>query len=72
MGIQKQLDTPYHSYLRDRLLNFVDVSPIQEALRDRIPRTSQQLINSVPNRLSDKPKTSGTVTVNIWYDQGGP
>lgn len=62
MRTEKQLDTPYNGdrYLRDRQLTAVEIPRIWDSLRDRMPRTAQQLINRVANRLSDKPKTAGT------------
>lgn len=38
---------------------------IQDALRDKAPRTSHQLINRVANRLSTKKRTVGTIFAHI-------
>lgn len=70
MRIQKQLETTYHGdgYLRHRLLTEVDIISISYTLRDRVPRTSQKLINRVYNRLSEKPKTAGTYSVQCFEE----
>lgn len=62
MRIQKQLDKTYHGdqLLRDQLLMSIDVPSIQDSLKDKVPRSAQQLINRVANRLSDKPHSAGT------------
>lgn len=63
MHIQKLLDNPYKGdiniYLRDILLTAVNIPSIQDSILERVPRTSHHLINSVGNRLSDRPKTDG-------------
>lgn len=70
MSLQKQLDSSYHGeiYLRDRLLKAVDIKHIKEALRDGMKRTSQQVINRVANRLSEKLRTAGTLYVHYTND----
>lgn len=42
----------------------VDISLIQISLRDRIPRTAQQLANRIANRLSEKRRSSGSTIVD--------
>lgn len=37
----------------------IDIPPIEIALLDRIPKTTQQLANCIASRLSKKPKTAG-------------
>lgn len=73
MSVQKQLDTPCHGdrYLRDSLLTAVDVPKIMESLKERMPRSSQKLINRVSNRFSDKPKTAGTAVVHYSSEPYG-
>lgn len=58
MCIKKQFDTPYkgEKNLRHLFLRKIDVLYIQDKCRDRVPQTSQIIINRVENRLSDKPK----------------
>lgn len=70
MQLQKQLDTPYHAdrYLRDKLLTAVDVPHIQTSLRDRIPRTSEQAICRVMNRLSDNKRSAGGTVAYLASD----
>lgn len=66
MEIQRQLGEEYQGdrYLRDRLQEAVDIPSIRDFLKDRPARTSQNLINRVANRLSDRPKTAGAVYAN--------
>lgn len=61
MSLQNQLHPDYNTdrQLRDRLVNAVDIPRIQDSLRDRTPRTAQQLINRVANRLSTKKHSAG-------------
>lgn len=82
MALQQQLHNSYHGdrQLRDRLMNAIDIPRIQEALTDRQPRTSLQLTERVANKLSHKPRTSGTSIAylsqipdeqnNAWYTLG--
>lgn len=67
MQLQKQLDIPYHedSFLRDQLLTAVDIPGIQTSLRDRIPRTSEQAVNRIENRLSEKKEAAGRTVNNM-------
>lgn len=54
MGLQHQLHEDYHTdrSLRDCLMKALDLPLIRDALRERVPRTSQKLINRVAGRLS--------------------
>lgn len=72
MSIQGQLPTGYQGdrYLRDRLQEAIDIPSIQDFLKDRPARTSQNLINRVANKLSDRPKTAGSVSAN-WAAANG-
>lgn len=56
MSLQKQFDASYHDeeYLRDRLLRAVYIPSILESLTNPIPRITQQLVNRVANRFSEK------------------
>lgn len=67
MSIQKQLDKSYHGnkFFRDRLLTSVDVPAIRDCLKDRIPRSSQQLINMVANRLPHQPRTASICSAHM-------
>lgn len=67
MSIQRQLDATYHDdkYLLDRLLTAMDIPKIQKYLRDRVPRSSYQLINRVANRLSEITKTAGINSISL-------
>lgn len=62
MQLQKQLDLPYHGdrYLRDQILTAVDIPSIQMVFRDKIPRTAEQAINRIANRLSEQRNTAGS------------
>ena len=57
MRVHDQLDSTYHGdrMLRDQLMTSIDIPVVQDSLKDKVPRTSQQLINRVENRLSEKP-----------------
>lgn len=70
MSLQHELHPDYHTdrRLRDRLLNAVDIPTIQDALRDRTPRISQQLINRVANRLSTQKRTAGMTAAHLAED----
>lgn len=63
-SLQQQLDKQSHGYhfLPDRLLTAVDIPHIQNAFRCHMPRTSEQGINHIALKLSDHPKTAGTIT----------
>lgn len=67
MSIQDQLDESYQGdkFLRDQLLASVDIPKVQGSLRDKIPRSSQQLINRVANHLSERPRSAGMTAANI-------
>lgn len=60
MEIQKQLETAYHwdMYLRERLKEAIYIASVQDTLRDRPEISSQQKIETVYNRLSDRRKTA--------------
>lgn len=62
MILQKQLDKTYHTngFLRDRLIIAVDLPAIQSALRDKMPRTSQQVFNKIANQLCYKAWSAGS------------
>lgn len=62
MSLQKQLDTAYHtdSFIRDHLLTAVDLPNIQTPLRDRMSRTSQQVVNIIANQLCDRKNSAGS------------
>lgn len=65
-GLRKQLDESHHHdrYLRDRLLAAIDVPFLQDPLRYRMPRTAQHTIQGTMRRLSDKPKTAGSLAAH--------
>lgn len=44
--------------------HFQRYTPIQNALRNGIPRTAHQLTNYISNRLSEKPKRVGSALMN--------
>lgn len=73
-GFQKQLDADYQRdrYLRDRLLTAIDIPSLQDPLRDRLPRTAQQAIQRTIRRLSDKPKTAGTLIAHVATPETDP
>lgn len=58
--MQQQLDISYHDdrFLRDRLLTAVDTPTVKAALRDHMPRNSQQAINRIAVQLSDRKKSA--------------
>lgn len=62
MELKQQLHSSYHGdrQLRDRIMKSVDISKIQDALTDRPPRTTQQLIERIATKLSHRPKAAGT------------
>lgn len=68
--LQKQLDKKYHGdgYLVERLLTPVDITSIQDAIKDRMPRSAQQATHRISNRLSDNPRTAGTMNTTIFTD----
>lgn len=72
MAIQSQLSGSYHGdrYLRDRLQNGIIIQYAQKCLRHRPAKTSQGVINRVANKLSSRPKNSGT-EYGYWSVEGG-
>lgn len=72
MNLQKQLDTSFHGdrYFRYRLLNAVDIANIQEALRDKMPGSSQLEVNRIENRLWNKSSSAGSVAVHYTAEVG--
>lgn len=54
--------------LRDRLFNAIDIPSIQDSLRDRTPRMSQQWISRIENRLSSQRNTAGTPSADVAED----
>lgn len=60
--LQKRLHSDYHKdkYLKDKPMPAVDIPSIHVALRDRIPRTAQQLAKRIANSLSEKARTAGS------------
>lgn len=62
MAIQVQLYEGYKGdkYLRDRLDEAIDIPTLKCYLKDRPARSSQQLINWVAKKLSDRPRTEGS------------
>lgn len=66
MSLQKQLDElcrGYH-YLQDRLFTAEDIPEIRDSLLDRIPRSSQWLIDLIANRPSSQPISGSSVIEN--------
>lgn len=63
MAVKLQLYVAYHGdrYMWDRLKEAIEICEIQDTLRDRPARSSQQLIERVENKLSDLRKTVGAV-----------
>lgn len=74
MAVQQQLHAKYHGYwqLRDRLMHVVNISRFQDTLTYRQPRTSNQLIERVANKLSHKQRTAGTSVALIAPSQPQP
>lgn len=70
MALQQQLHESYHGerQLRDRRMNGVNLPQIQEALTDRQPGTSNQLIERVANKLSHKKGTAGNSVALFTID----
>lgn len=70
LNVQKHIDTPYQGdrFLREKLLEAVNIPRIKDTLKDRMPIKSHKLIKRVPNRLIDKPKTSGCTLACFKYD----
>lgn len=67
MSTQKQLENCYHGdrYLRDQLMTAIDITSVQDSLKDRVPRGAQQLVNRVANRLSEKIRMAGSTLAYI-------
>lgn len=61
-NMQKQLSDSYHgdNYLRYRLMGAVDVPILKKSLRERLSKTSQEVINNISNQLNERPRTSGS------------
>lgn len=72
MAIQGQLTSSYKGdrYLRDRLQEAIDIPAVQDFLKDRPSKDSQELINRVGNKLSSRPKTAGAVFANWAIPRG--
>lgn len=70
MALQQQLHSSYHGdrQLRDRIMNSVDIARIQDALTDRPPRTTQQLIERIATKLSHRPKTAGASSAYMSHE----
>lgn len=47
--------------MRDQLMNAIEITQVKDSVKDRVPRTAQQLVNRVANRLSEKPRTVGEI-----------
>lgn len=64
MRMQGQLSWNYQTdrYLRDGLQEALDLASIQDFLKDRPVKTSQDIIIRVANKLSDRAKTAGEVS----------
>lgn len=71
MSIQGHLTTSYQRdrYLWDRLQEAIYLPAVQDFLKDRPVRNSQQLINRVANKLSNRPNTAGTAISNWTLHQ---
>lgn len=65
-SVQKKLDSFSHGdeYLRYRLLNPVDIPHIQDKLRGKMPRSTQQGAHRIANHLSDKPRSDRSVAIH--------
>lgn len=72
MAIRGQLTSSYQGdrYVRDRLQEPIYLTSIQDLLRDRPSNESQELINRVANKLSNRPKTIGAVLENWGFPTG--
>lgn len=72
MQLQKQLHIPYHEdrFLRDQLPTAGDIPGIHTSLRDRIPRISEQAVNRLANRLSEKRRMAGRNAFILETDTG--
>lgn len=62
-NLQKHLDEDYQNdrYLRDRRLTSIATPSIRDPIWDRMPRTAQPIIQKTFRRLSNKPKSAGTL-----------
>lgn len=60
-SLPKDIDLTYHAYnyLREWLLTVVEFENIKTTLRDRMPKTSHDVVNRVLNKLSDTKKSAG-------------
>lgn len=69
-SLQRQLDSQYHTdtFFRDRLLAAIDIPAIQTALRDRLPRTSNQAVKRIENQLLDKSQSAGSSSACMAHD----
>lgn len=64
--IQERLWNSYQGdlYLRHRLQEAIGLPALQDFIKDRPANYSQELVNRVLTKLSDRPKTAGAVSVN--------
>lgn len=72
MTLQKKLYAPYHTdgVLRDRLLTAVDLPAFHRTIRDRIPRSSQQAVHRVANKLNDHPRSAESASAWVAHHDG--
>lgn len=59
-SLQYQLHENYHTdwYLRDQLMTYIDIPNIRDTLKDRVPRTSHQIVRRVASTLYNKKNSS--------------
>lgn len=72
MEIKGNLSQSYQGerYLRNRLQEAIDFTSFQEFLKDRPSKSSQDLINHVANRLSNRPKAAGSILASWVLNEG--
>lgn len=60
MSVQEHIDesTRGDKFLWDQLLASIEFPRVQSSLKDKIPRSSQKLINAIANYLSEKPRSA--------------
>lgn len=61
--IQNQLHSDYHHdrFLRDQLIRAADISHLQHSLNDKVPKTPQEAMHRIANRLSSEPSAGENV-----------
>lgn len=67
MQLRMQLDIHYHAdrIIRDQLLAPTDIPSVKVMLRNRIPRTFEQVMNRIANNMLEQNGTAETTSVNL-------